>query len=356
MKNPEIFLVRQVEEHKTPSIQYRFFNKDSMLYSFHAGFADIQLQTKTEDTTCYFGYSVTKTFTAVAVLQLAEKKLLQLDQTVISLLPEFPYSHEITVRQLLSHSAGIPNPIPLSWIHTADEHASFDANRFFAAVFKKHPKTKSLPNEKFAYSNLGYVLLGQLIEKASGLRYEEYIRENIIKPLGLTASELDFVRLEGRPMAKGYHKTWSFSNALLGFLIDKSKFMEKGSGKWTAFKTNYVNGPAYGGLIGTPGAFVRFIQDLLSPDGVLIDEASKQVLFTENRNISGKPTGMCLAWFKGQLNGQDYFSHAGGGGGYYAEIRIYPALGLGSVVMFNRTGMSDQRFLDQVDRYFIVKH
>jgi hypothetical protein len=62
---------------------------------------------------------------------------------------------------------------------------------------------------------------------------------------------------------------------------------------------------------------------------------------------------MCLAWFKGQLNSKTYFAHAGGGGGYYCEIRIYPDAGLGSVIMFNRTGMNDERVLDKIDKYFI---
>ena len=61
---------------------------------------------------------------------------------------------------------------------------------------------------------------------------------------------------------------------------------------------------------------------------------------------------MCLSWFKGSLNGQTYFAHAGGGF-YYCEIRLYPVLGNGSVIMFNRSGMSDVRFLDKIDTCFL---
>ena len=77
------------------------------------------------------------------------------------------------------------------------------------------------------------------------------------------------------------------------------------------------------------------------------------MLFKENHTSNNKATGMCLSWFSGQLNGETYFAHAGGGGGYYCEIRIYPDTGIGSVIMFNRTGMSDERFLDKTDKYFI---
>lgn len=62
---------------------------------------------------------------------------------------------------------------------------------------------------------------------------------------------------------------------------------------------------------------------------------------------------MCLGWFTGELNGIPYYAHAGGGGGYYCEIRIYPEEKIGSVIFFNRSGMSDEKFLDKVDRFFL---
>jgi len=61
---------------------------------------------------------------------------------------------------------------------------------------------------------------------------------------------------------------------------------------------------------------------------------------------------MCLGWFQGTLGTTKYFAHAGGGGGYYCEIRMYPEAGIASVIIFNRTGVSDDRILDDVDKYF----
>jgi len=353
MKEIDNILIKQIEDNNTPSVQYVVFNKDSIIHRFQYGFADIKNQEKTLKNTTYNAYSVTKTFTALAVLQLAEQKKLDIEQPIKKYLPEFPYSSEITIKQLMTHSGGIPNPIPLSWIHLADEHQSFDRNIFFKQIFTKNDKTKSTPNEKYAYSNLGYVILGQLIEKVSGLNYEECIRVNILKHLGIEKTGLDFTIIDTNQHAKGYHKKYSFSNAILGFLIDKSKFIGKTEGKWNPFIDNYVNGASYGGLIGTSNAFVKYLQELLKPNCKLITDDYKKMLFTENYTNSNKPTGMCLSWFSGQLNGKQYFAHAGGGGGYYCEIRIYPDLGIGSVIMFNRTGMTDERFLDKLDKYII---
>ncbi len=353
MNEIENILTKQIEKYKTPSVQYVTFTKDSIIYKFIGGKADIKNKKKTTENTTYNAFSVTKTFTALAVLQLVEQGKIDIEQRVINYLPEFPYSPEITIRQLLNHSSGIPNPIPLHWIHLADEHKSFNRNNFFRQIFIKNNKTKSKPNEKYAYSNLGYVLLGQLIEKVSKISYEEYIHSNILQPLGIENGEMDFTITNTTQHAKGYHKKYSFSNAILGFMIDKSKFVDTTEGKWNSFNNFYVNGASYGGLIGTSDVFVKYIQELLNPNCKLLTDEYKKMLFTENFTNQGKPTGMCLSWFSGHLDGNKYFAHAGGGGGYYCEIRIYPDKGIGSVIMFNRTGMSDERFLDTLDKYVL---
>jgi CubicO group peptidase (beta-lactamase class C family) len=346
-------LKEQVESSKTPSVQYLYFDQDSVIKSFQIGFADITKKKEVNSSITYNAFSVTKTFTALAILQLYEKRKIDINKLVSQYFPEFSYRTEITVKQLLNHTAGIPNPIPLNWIHLDSERSTFDRNSFFKSIFEKNTKTKSEPNEKFAYSNLGYVILGQLIENVSGNTYEEYITENIVQRLPINPNDLTFEIISNEKHAKGYHKKMSFSNLILGFMIDKTKFMGDTEGKWRSFNNFYVNGPSYGGLIGTPTAFVAYLQELLKTESILISDEYKHMLFQENKANRGKNTGMCLSWFTGKLNGNKYFAHAGGGGGYYCEIRIYSNLKTGSVVFFNRTGMSDERFLDKLDKYFV---
>ncbi len=352
MKEIDAILNNEVKKNKTPSVQYILFNKDSIIHNLSTGYADIINQRNVDENTTYNLFSITKTFTALAILQLAEDHKLDINQPVKKYLSEFLYDTTITIKQLLTHSAGIPNPLPLNWIHLTDEYNSFNSNTFFNDIFKCNNKIKSEPNEKYSYSNLGYVLLGQLIEKVSGITYEEYITENILKKLNLKPDELGFIITDSLLHAKGYHKYASFSNIILGLLIKKSKYMTLKEGNWKPFKNIYVNGPSYGGLIGTPVSLVKYIQDLLKNNSVLLSKEYKDLLFTENYTNNNKATGVCLSWFKGQLNGKRYFAHAGGGGGYYCEIRIYPEEGVGSVIIFNRSGMSYKCFLDKVDDYF----
>jgi D-alanyl-D-alanine carboxypeptidase len=348
---PEKILQNLVKDQKTPSVQYVIFNTDTILYSYRNGPADIANRIPADAQTTYHGYSVTKTFTALAVLQMAADGKLNIDDPVVLHIPDFRYGDQISIKHLLTHSAGIPNPIPLSWIHRAEESDTFDRAAFRDEIIQKNQKTRFPPDENFAYSNIGYMILGRLIEVVSGQTYEEYIREHILDKL--RPGELGFHINDAAIHAKGYQKRWSFGNALLGFFIDKSQFMGHPEGSWKPFNHFYVNDPAYGGIIGSSEGFISYLQELMNDESILIDDDFKKQLFTENMLSNGTPSGMCSAWFTGILNGTRYYTHAGGGGGYYIELRLYPDLSLGSIIIFNRSGMSDERFLDKVDRYFI---
>jgi CubicO group peptidase (beta-lactamase class C family) len=351
----ETALQRLVERSKAPGVQYVHVSGDSVLFRFQAGLADVARGEAVTRATTFNGFSVTKTFTAVAVLQLAENGLVQLDAPAATYLPDFPYPHGISVRNLLTHSAGIPNPIPLRWVHLAEAHGTFDRNAFFRAEYARHPEVKAAPNARFGYSNLGYELLGEIIEAVSGTSYEEYVTRNIIDRIGIPSSELGFT-IDASRHAVGYHRRLSFTYPILGFLIDRKTVLGDVTNGWHAFRSYYMNGAAYGGLVGTAEGFARYLQALLKPDSGVLSAESRAILFTENVLSSGKRSGVALAWFSGVLDGEPFFDHAGGGGGYYAEIRLYPGIGRGSVLLMNRTGMKNDRVLNDIDREWVSVH
>jgi len=112
--NVRRILASETESGRTPSVQYYFFDQDSIIDSYSGGYADLDSGKPVSIHTTYNAFSVTKTFTALAVMQLVERRLVGLDSPVIEYVPDFPYDPDITVRQLLSHTAGLPNPIPLA--------------------------------------------------------------------------------------------------------------------------------------------------------------------------------------------------------------------------------------------------
>lgn len=334
----------------TPGAAYVHFDRSRVLHERYAGLADVATRRLVGPHTSFHGFSVTKTMTALAVIQLAQADRIDLDQPVSACLPAMPYAEDIQVRHLLMHTAGLPNPLPLSWVHAPN--TDFDRDTFFAAVFAAHHRTRWRPGEHFAYSNLGYVLLGQLLERVTGERYEDLIDKTVLRPVGIATFELGFVYPPAEVHATGYLRTPSMLSLALPFMVDVKRLLGERSGRWRAFRPFLLNGASYGGSLGTVTGYRKYLQALLT-DGLLLEAAWRSRLFTEGTTNSGMRTGMAMSWFTGSLNGAQYVAHAGGGGGYYAELRVYPELGRGSVALFNRTGVKDERLLDALDAPFI---
>jgi D-alanyl-D-alanine carboxypeptidase len=343
----------QVARGKTPGLQYLHFTEDAILFRYQAGMADVAGQVPVGRHTTFNGFSVTKIATAVAVLQLVESGEMEMDASAADYLPGFPYPSAISVRNLLTHTAGIPNPLPLRWTHPDSEHLAFDRNAFFRRVYAKHRTPVAKGNAKVVYSNLGYELLGEMIETVTGGKYEDYVREHILAPIGIAPRQLGFAP-DPAVHAAGYHKCMSFSYPVMRLLLDQKAVFAGREAGWHRFRPYHMNGAAYGGLAGSAEGFARFLQVLLDRDNGILSRGSKERLFAEHMLDGGKPSGVGLAWFTGTLDGHRYLHHAGGGGGYYAELRLYPALRRGSVLLFNRTGLTNVRFLDRVDRYHIL--
>ena len=141
------------------------------------GWSDLEQGTKASAETVYLYCSMTKLFTATALMQLRERGLAELDREVRAYLPDFPLQHpsghEVTVRHLLSHSSGIANPIPVSWVHLAEEPA-VNLDDFTKHLLAKYHGLTFEPGSHYAYSNLGYLIQGQVIERLSGQRYTDY--------------------------------------------------------------------------------------------------------------------------------------------------------------------------------------
>jgi CubicO group peptidase (beta-lactamase class C family) len=183
------YLNQLVNGSESPGVQYALASADSVIFSFTGGAANLASNIPVTDATTFLGFSVTKTFTALAVLQLVQEERLSLDDPISRYLDYFPYERSPTIRQTLNHTGGLPNPIPIAWSHTAEEHRSFNRRGFIREVLMKNGELRANPGEAFAYSNIGYLLLGEVIERASGMSYEDYVMTRIVHPLSLRGIE-----------------------------------------------------------------------------------------------------------------------------------------------------------------------
>jgi D-alanyl-D-alanine carboxypeptidase len=356
-KLPELisFLQKLVSDGKTPGLQYLAVKDDEVLYRQNVGIAEFERDRRITENSFFNACSVTKTFTSLGIMQLAEARKIRLGDYASTYLGQLPFKQEIKISQLLSHTSGLSNPIPLCWAHLQDEEEKFDYNAFVSDVLVKHSNMKFTPGKKFSYSNLNYLPLGQIIEKVSGLHYRDYIRQNIFNRLGLTGEPLDFLVYDDSNYARGYQRRFTVMNLILGIFMDKKKFTARSSNPdWIRFNKYYVSGRAYGGLIANAYSLTKFLCTLFRSDSILLSKEWKKTLFEKQRTLDGRETEMTLGWFTGALNGVKYFTHAGAGGGYYCEMRMYPQKNLATAIMFNRSGMGDERILDRTDHYFLV--
>jgi len=145
--------------------------------------------------------SITKQFTALSIMQLEEKGLLDVNDKIDKYIIGFPHGKEITIHQLLSHTSGLPRDIQAeikldSMPKTLEEALNMIKGKNIDLVCS--------PGEKFNYSNSGYILLGYIIEKVSGKTYSDYLQENIFTPLKMDNSGFGYNRKENKELAVGY--------------------------------------------------------------------------------------------------------------------------------------------------------
>ena len=234
--------------------------------------------------------------------RLADEGVLRLDDEVRRYV-EHPYHPGITVRQLVTHTAGVPNPIPLRWVHAADAQAGFDGHAALAKVLAKHSRPKSRPGERYLYSNIGYWLLGEVVEAASKQDYSAFVRARVFAPLGLSPRDIDFAVVDPGSHAKGYLAAFSVMNALKRLLLDR-RVWGGYEGAWLRIRDVYPDGPSFGGAVGSAAAFGVILRDLLRDDPIVLSRASKALLFEQVRLRSGRPIAMTLGWHIGDLEGR----------------------------------------------------
>jgi len=354
VKNSKIsHLLSELSSANEPGIQYVVVNSDSVVFEYSFGQADIKNNIALSTSHTMSSFSMTKTLTAIGILQLVEQHRIKLTDRA-SQYVKHPYNSEITIKQLLSHTSGLPDPIPLKWVHLAKNHNAFNEKKALEKVLLDNPKASSLPGENYGYSNIGYWLLGMVIEEISGLSYADYINKNIFKPLNLSKNEIGFIVAREDNHAKGYLKKYSFMNLLKSFLIEDTTWGEY-EGSWLHINNVYLNGPAFGGAIGSAKAFSRILQSLLSETSVLLGSNVKQHLYSQEKTNSGKEVDMTLGWHIGELNEMKYYFKEGGGAGFHSEMRIYPDANLASVLMVNRTSFNTRKQLSNLDSLMMKK-
>ena len=294
--------------------------------------------------TAFLWFSMTKIATATAVMQLVDEGGAGLDSSAHERLPLVGLDRRITVRQLLNHSSGISNPAPLRWIHPAGEPGP-EPRTMVEHLLARYGKPKFEPGARSAYSNIGYLVLGELISEVSGLPYERYVVERVLRPLGATRTGFAFPAQESEVRSEGVHPRRDPLLPFMRLLVPRWAFGPT-VGKWRLFTPFYLDGAAYGGLVGPVGdaallAAAHLGGGALGERRILSAESAAEM---QRIATPGKRYDLGLGWLRPHRDserGLTWIQHLGGGGGYGAVMRLWPDRGRGVVAMAN---VSFQRF------------
>ncbi len=160
--------------------------KGVVLYEKSFGYAHLKEKDSLRVDHAFQLASLSKPFTAVAVLKLYEANKLDLQDSIQHFFPDFPY-HNVTIQELLSHRSGLPN-YTYAFMDSVRHGQKYPPNttvmHWFAAV-KPTPTRYGYPGRSFSYSNTNYLVLAAIVEKVSGVSFEQYLRKHIFVPLGM---------------------------------------------------------------------------------------------------------------------------------------------------------------------------
>ena len=193
------------ERSRVPGIAYGVVIDGRLAHAGAAGYRDVRAKAPVDADTVFRIASMTKSFTALCIMQLRDEGKLSLDDAAERYVPElaglvYPTadSPRITIRHLLSHAEGFPEDNP--W---GDRQlAATDAD--MAAMMKRGIPFSTSPGTAYEYSNFGFAILGRIVANASGMPYRRYVREHILLPLGMTATTLEAAEVPPDRLAHGY--------------------------------------------------------------------------------------------------------------------------------------------------------
>ncbi len=322
-------LAAESQKQHLPGVSVAVVRDGQIVKTAAWGFADLELGVPATTRTVFQIQSITKTFTAAAILLLAGEGKLSLDDPIAKYLEGTPDSWtNITIRHLLTHTSGIKDFINEPTGSLRLDMSEKDVLRATA------PRPLNFqPGERYGYSNTNYHLLAMIIRKLTGMWYADFLRERIFLPLGMTDTRPVSLSAIINTRASGYF--WTGQGYRKGDFIAESILSYGG-----------------GGILSTAPDMALWAQALMS--GKLLKPEALIQAWTPARLKDGTTTGYGLGWGIGRAEGHREIQHSGANAtGFSSFLAIYPDDRLAVVVLMNRNGADPGRIARRVAGIYI---
>jgi D-alanyl-D-alanine carboxypeptidase len=312
------FVAQRMRQDRTPGLALAITSRDSTLAISTYGFADLRARVPLTPDHLFEIGSVSKSFTALALLQQRDAGRFDPQAPIAKYLPWFSIKSRfgpIAGHHLLTHTAGIPR-----------DRDDIPSSLFQAAALRDR-ETGSAPGARYAYSNIGYQVLGYALAEIAGRPYSEVVRDRILRALNMTASEAQFTHETRLRMAVGYESLYDDRPSHSSHPVVPATWLEYAAGD--------------GSIASTPGDMAAYVRMLLNrgrgPNGQLISEDSF-ALFTQRAIATGERQWYGYGITVREVDGRTVLSHSGGMVGYASSLAADLTDGLGVFVMVNGPG------------------
>jgi len=322
-------LFQEFDRPYVPGASVAVIKDGGFLFKKSYGMANLEDKIPATPFTNYRLASVSKQFTAMAIMILKQRSKLNYDDSVIKFFPDFPkVAENITMRRLLSHTSGLVNYEDI----IPPDRSTQLKDQDVLALLKTQHGTCFTPGAAYRYSNTGYALLALIVEHLSGERFADFMRENIFLPLGMMETvlfEQGISTIKNR--ALGYKETDA------GFVINDQSL------------TSAVLGD--GGVYSSIMDYFKWDQALYGETLVsrdILDEA-----FTSGKLSDGTLAGYGFGWRVEEKNGMKIVHHNGSTCGFNTAVRRVPEKRLTIVIFANRSGKESHQISDQLIDYLL---
>lgn len=348
----DAWLPLKIQYDRIPGLAVGIVHKGKLVYQKGFGFADVESKITMSSETCFRIASISKTFTAIAIMQLVEQGKISLDDRIEKYLSWFKAqtkdadSSKVTIRQVLSHTGGV---------FRDGDTPHWQNGKFPNLVgLKKSISNKTVVFEnltKFKYSNFGFALLGEIIKKVSGLDYDEYVTEHIIKKLDMKRTAPDFNKEHNDWLAKGYSRP----------------IPNKEREAFPHVKTN-AYAPATGFLsnVSDLAKYLAAMSQKLKEGDILINKESKKEMARAHWATGEKNESYGLGLDIYEIEKRKIVGHSGGFAGFITQISLDTQNDIGVITLTNtndsscgsiNTGIFETiyKFIDEKNKHSVGK-
>jgi len=304
----------KMNQYDIPGLAIGIIRDDSIITSKGYGVRSIHTNSPVTENTIFHTASISKLFTAIAIIKLVEQNVLSLDDRLVDILPDLDYSdkfvNEITIESLLNHTSGLPDIDNYHWSNNNTSKNSLENY-----VLGLNLELESQPTLEYRYSNLAYDILGYIIEKVSGSTFEDFIKKNSLDESEMHNSDFRYFKIPDSLKTDPHSKRWLTGNIYViknyPYTREHAPSSTLNSSSWELSKW-----------------MITFLQNLDNSEYGNVYSALIETFSSTNPYIG-------LGFQLSSINSKKTIGHYGGDKGFRSYLVMIPEVKIGLVVLAN---------------------